>query len=305
MDAAPRTLGFETATRDGWTLRGDWLEPEGEPSAAVVLAHAMFVTRRTLERPAGKGLASTLASHGFAVLNADLRGHGQSGPRADEGASYTYDAFVQEDIPALVRAARARFPSKPVVLVGHSLGGHAATISAGLLPESAPDALVAIATNLWAPRFDRSAVRRFAKRTIFAGWRALAEKKGYFDPVPLRVGNNPEPLAYVRHFVRMYNEDRLASDDGAIDYQAALGRVRLPILSVASDGDRLLGHPDCVAAFFRACPGADVTHRRIVDFDHHGRAPNHMTLVTELESKPIWHEIGTWIEQRVVARAGG
>ncbi len=305
MDAAARKHPFEAMTRDGWTLHGDWLEPSVEASAVVVLAHAMFVNRKTLDRPTGAGLAATLASHGFAVLNADLRGHGQSGPRADQGAVYTYDAFVQEDIPALVRAARARFPNKLVVLVGHSLGGHAATISAGLLPESAPDALVAIATNLWAPRFDRSAVRRFAKRTIFAGWRALAERKGYFDPIPLKVGHNPEPLAYVRHFVRMYNEDRLASDDGTIDYQEALARVRLPILSIASDGDHLLGHPDCVSAFFRKCVRADVTERRIVDFDHHGRAPDHMSLVTDVASKPIWHEIGTWIEQRVAARAPG
>jgi predicted alpha/beta hydrolase len=297
MDSAPRKTSFETTTRDGWTLRGDWLEPACEPSAAVVLAHAMFVNRKTLDRPAGGGLASTLVGHGFAVLNADLRGHGESGPRADEGASYSYDAFVQEDIPALVRAARARFSNKPVVVVGHSLGAHAAAISAGLLPESAPDALVAIAGNLWAPQFDRSAVRRFAKKTIFAGWRALAEKKGYFDPAPLRVGNNPEPLAYVRQFVRMYNDDRIASDDGAIDYGDALARATLPIFSVASDGDRLLGHPDCVAAFFRACPRARVTHRRVVDFDHHGRAPDHMGLVTDLASKPIWHEIGTWIAE--------
>jgi predicted alpha/beta hydrolase len=305
MIGGVRRSAFEAKTGDGWTLRGDWLEPEAAPSAVVVLAHAMFVNRRSLDRPAGEGLASTLVQHGFAVQNADLRGHGQSGPRADEGASYTYDAFVQHDLPTLVGAARARLPDKPVVVVGHSLGGHAAVISAGIAPDAAPDALVAIATNLWAPQFDRSAVRKFAKKTIFAGWRALAERKGYFDPVPLRVGINPEPLAYVRHFVRMYDEDRLASDDGAVDYGAALAEVRLPILSVASDGDHLLGHPDCVAAFFRRCVHADVAERRIVDFDHGGRAPNHMTLVTDLASLPIWHEIGRWIEQRVAARPGG
>jgi predicted alpha/beta hydrolase len=303
MSQALSKSAFEIVTDDGWTLRGDAIEPASAPRAVLVLAHAMFVTRKTLDRPAGGGFASTLAGHGFAVMNADLRGHGQSGPRADQGASYTYDAFVEHDIPSLVRAARQRVPNVPVVVVGHSLGGHAAAIAAGLAPESAPDALVAVATNLWAPQFDKSSVRRLTKRLVFAGWRALAEKKGYFDPIPLKVGTNPEPLAYVRHFVRMYEEDRLASDDGKVDYQAALAKVTIPIFSVSSDGDRLLGQPDCVAAFFKTCVRAEVSHRRVVDFDHHGRAPNHMTLVTDVASKPLWHEIGAWIESRVARRA--
>jgi hypothetical protein len=70
---------------------------------------------------------------------------------------------------------------------------------------------------------------------------------------------------------------------------------------VASDGDRLLGHPDCVKSFFASCPRAAVTHRRVVDFDHGSRAPTHMTLVTDIVSRPIWHEIAVWIDARISA----
>src|SRR5262249_39387231 len=66
-------------TDDGRCLRAELLLPE-RPRAAAVLAHAMMVNRRTMDRPSGSGLASTLATHGLAVMNIDLRGHGESSP---------------------------------------------------------------------------------------------------------------------------------------------------------------------------------------------------------------------------------
>ncbi|HVY47676.1 MAG TPA: alpha/beta fold hydrolase, partial [Minicystis sp.] len=221
---------FEARTDDGVVLRGDVVLPEAPPRAVAVLAHAMMVTRRVMDRPSGAGLASALASRGLAVVNADLRGHGESGPRADEGATYAYDDFVTRDVTALVAAARARFPGLPVAVVGHSLGGHAAAIAAGLDPANAPDAIVALAANLWLPKLEPSRARRVLKRSMFAGWLRLAERKGYFDPRPLKLGNNPEPLAYIRQFVRMFEEDHITSADGRVDYEAALARARVPLL---------------------------------------------------------------------------
>jgi predicted alpha/beta hydrolase len=279
---------------DGWILHGDAIEV-AQPKAVCVLAHAMMVNRRTMDRPRGSGLASTLAERGIAVMNCDLRGHGESGPRADEGGRFAYDDFVQKDLPALVDAARARWPDLPVVLVGHSLGAHAGLIAAGLFPRAAPDALVSLAGNLWMPRLEPSVTRRLMKRSIFRAWLRAANRRGYFDPKPFRVGNTPEPLGYIRQFVDMFEADRLRSGDGALDYEAALAQPSIPVLSIASDGDRLLAHPECVRRFFELARRARVDERRVVDFDFHGRAPSHMGLVTDARSRPLWHEIATWI----------
>ena len=81
----------------------------------------MMVDRRTMDRPKGLGLASVLVAHGFAVLNMDFRGHGESVLRTRR--SFSFDDIVRNDVPALVFALRDRFPDLPRFLVGHSLGG--------------------------------------------------------------------------------------------------------------------------------------------------------------------------------------
>lgn len=305
MTTSPfETRPFRARTDDGAELRGDWLVPP-RPAAVAVTLHAMMVSRRTMDRPAGKGLASTLAEGGLAVANVDFRAHGESGPRTLEGGVGTYDDFVVHDIPASIAAARAAFPGLPVAVVGHSLGGHASLILSGLLPERAPDALVLLASNLWMPRTEPSALRRAQKRAVFEVWRAVTSALGVFDSPRLRVGTDAEPLALVEQFVTFYRDDRLLSRDGTIDYLAALARARLPVLAVSSEGDRLLAHPAAVRAFLDLAPAASVTHRVIRHGELGRRAPSHMGLVTEAACRPVWEEIARWIRGTLSPRNTG
>lgn len=289
----------ETWTEDGWRLRGELLWPAGEPVGAVALGHAMWVDRRTLDRPRGGGLASTLAGQGLAVLCFDLRGHGQSGPSAAEGAVYTYDDFVQRDVPAIVAAARARFPALGVTLVGHSLTGHAGMIAAGLLPDRAPDAIVGLAANMWVRRFDRGIARRAAKTAALLGWVGVTAPFGRFDARRLRVGTDPEPWAYVAHYLRMYRRGRLESADGRIDYLAAMARARVPVLSVTSEGDRWMARPDETRRFVDTMRDAPITHRVVTRADV-DPPPGHAGLVMHPSCKPIWREVAGWIRERAV-----
>lgn len=288
------TRPLRARTDDGFDLRGDWLVPS-RPVAVAVTLHAMMVSRRTMDRPAGKGLASALAEGGIAVANVDLRAHGESGPRTNEGAVATYDDFIVHDIPALIAAARAAFPGLPVAVVGHSLGGHATLIASGLLPDRAPDALVMIASNLWMRRTDPSALRRAQKWGTLTAWRAVAAAFGVFDAPRFGVGTDAEPRALVDQFAAFFRDDRLLSRDGTLDYEAALARARLPVLSVASEGDRLLAHPVAVRAFVDLAPHARATHRVIRHGEIGRPAPGHMGLVTEAACRPVWDDIARWL----------
>lgn len=280
---------------DGWLLRADLHAPPS-PAAVAVLAHAMMANRRTMDRPRGHGLASTLFARGLAVLNADLRGHGESGPSAREGGRWSYDDIVTRDIPACVAAARARFPGLCVTVVGHSLGGHAALIAAGLEPASAPDAIVGLAANMWLPRLDPSLFRRVGKRALMSAWLGVAALQGgRFDPRPLGLGSDAEPWPYVAQLVRTCVLDRLLSADGRVDYLAALARASVPYLSIASEGDSWLGNPDVIERWNRLLKNARITERRVRRGELGGHAPDHMGLVTSPASRPLWEEIATWI----------
>ena len=285
---------IEAQTDDGWVLRGELVQPDGRPVvAAAALGHAMMVDRRTMDRR-GAGVATTLAEHGIAALNFDLRGHGESGPSAREGGSFSYDAFVRFDVPAIVREARLAFPDLPVALVGHSLAGHAAMISAGLLPDRAPDGIVGFAPNLWLPRFEPRPTLRVLKGAILGAWATVTAPRGWFDPRTVKMGTSEIPWPYVWQFARNYLGGRLRSLDGRDDYVAALGRAELPVLGISSRGDRLLANPESVAAFLAAMKRARVSHRVIGDRDV-SPPPDHMELVLEPRVRPIWIECADFI----------
>ncbi|MBX3273164.1 MAG: alpha/beta hydrolase [Sandaracinaceae bacterium] len=287
MKTEPVTL----RTDDGWTLRGERLVDARAPVVAV-LGHAMMVDRRTLDRPAGAGLASTLHRAGIDVSWLDARGHGESGPRADEGARWSYDDVVRYDVPALVAHGRAIAAGRPVVIVGHSLIGHASMIAAGLVPDRAPDAIVAFAPNLWAPELEPSRARRAVKALTLASWHAVSRARGFFDAPALGMGPASEAEPYVRQFRDMWNARRLAG--GGDDYQAAMARARLDVLAFSSEGDRLFAHPASVERFAAHMTASRVEHVRL----RGEGAPDHMGFVTDPRSRGLWERAAAWIRAR-------
>lgn len=260
---------------DGWLLRG---ERRPGPGPVVVCGHAMMVDRRTLDRPRGEGLVSALAAAGLDVIAMDARGHGESGPSADEGGRWRYDDVVRRDVPAMVQLGREVAEGRPVYVLGHSLVGHAAVIAAGL--GEPPDGVVALAPNLWAPSLEPRRWARWAKAATLRVWHAVTRARGYWDAPGLGQGTDAEAEPYVGQFVEMWRDDRLG-------YEAALARARIPVLAWSSRGDRLLAHPDAVARFL-ALSAADVEHRVVDDLSHMG-------LVTRPEARPIWEASAAWM----------
>lgn len=101
-------------TQDGWTIYADLY---GTGDRGVVLVHGGLLTRESWEQQARE-----LVSVGFRVLAIDLRGFGQSktGPQGQ-----TPDEGKRFDVLAAIRYLR-KSSSKPVAIVGASMGGDAA-----------------------------------------------------------------------------------------------------------------------------------------------------------------------------------
>jgi pimeloyl-ACP methyl ester carboxylesterase len=93
----------------------------------VVLSHGMGDRRQ-----AYRFLAPKLAQAGYRVVNADLRGHGESsmGWKSVTGKDAISRTDVAGDLLALIRHLGG-----PAVIVGHSISGGAATIAAAEQPD--------------------------------------------------------------------------------------------------------------------------------------------------------------------------
>lgn len=283
---------------DGSALWGELILPTGAggPRSAVVLSHAMMVDRRTLDQPAGQGLLSQLVAAGAAVLWLDQRGHGQSRPHPAEGASWDYDALVADTGVAAAYLAE-RFPETQRVAVGHSLFGHVALAyqarHAATQVGVGFDRLVLLAANVWLRELEPLAWRWRLKCLSFAAMQAASAPLGYLPVRRLRLGTADESHPYLAQMGSWQETGDWCSQDG-FSYLQALGQVRAEVLSVASEGDKLLAVPVCQLRLASRISGP-LTHITVGERFGYACAPDHMGLVLDRRLVPLWREVAHWV----------
>ena len=286
----------ETVTRirteDGATLVVERREPAGAARAVVLLSHAMMASRRSLDRPRGRGLASTLVDAGFRVLLADLRGHGDS--RAKAGHAVTYDDLVRFDAPSLARHARDVAEGLPVIAVGHSLFGHVSLCARGL-GRMDLDAIAVLGANTWERDAEPSRIAWAMKRASLEAAYALARVCGRFPARAIGAGSDDESTAYFGQFARWAREGRYDSMDRRDDYARAVAHVDVPVLAIGSARDRWLAPPHQVEAFARRIPD-----HRVLILRGKG-APTHVGLGCTLAGLPAWRAVVAFVDEVIVA----
>ena len=100
---------------DGTRLYWQSWRPDGTPTALLFVIHGL---KDHSERYAA--MAAELNARGIAVAAFDLRGHGRS-----EGRRAWVRRFEEylDDAELVLRTVRHEYPSTPLFLFGHSMGG--------------------------------------------------------------------------------------------------------------------------------------------------------------------------------------
>lgn len=104
--------------RDGYPLAGQLWLPAGQPLGSVIVSSATGVQSRFYAKYAG-----FLRERGYAVLTYDYRGIGGSRPASLRGVMIRWRDWGDLDFDAAVRWMRQRDPERPLVAIGHSIGG--------------------------------------------------------------------------------------------------------------------------------------------------------------------------------------
>jgi acylglycerol lipase len=179
--------------RDGLDIFAQGWEPTmPKPKAVVCLVHGHgeHTSRYT-------HVAEAFGKEGFVLFGADLRGHGRSG--GARGHISSIEDFMQ-DIDVLLQQAHARYPSLPIILYGHSVGG-ILVLHYGLLRKPEVRGVIAASSAL------HTAVEQQKIKVM------MAKVLGSLLPnTSIESGLDPKSISRDEKVVQAYIEDPLVHD---------------------------------------------------------------------------------------------
>jgi acylglycerol lipase len=255
--------------------------PAGAPRAVVAICHGF-------NSHSGHYLwvADQLVAKGFAVCALDLRGRGKS-----EGERYFINKFHEyiSDVDGMIKIAKARDPSLPVFLLGHSAGGVISssyaldygTNLAGLICES-------FAFRVYAPDFALSLLKGLGHLTPHLHVLRLPIKDFSRDPAVIEAMNN-DP--FVRDEVQpTLTVAEMWRADERLDLEFSL--ITLPVFIMHGTADKVT-RPEGSQKFFDNTGSADKTLKLYEGYAH--------DLLNDLGKETVMADIADWIGKRTPA----
>lgn len=272
--------------RDGLQLvRRRWPVPDARGS--VVLVHGIAEHSGRYAH-----VAAQLNAWGWSVDSYDQRGHGQSpGPR---GGLHRDDDLVA-DLGAVVAAVRAEQGDKPLLLLGHSMGGLVvACYVADLLEPRSPAGYTdvdGVIMSSPALRVD-GAIPLLARLAMVTIGRLLPDLR-------LRTGFDPRAICNDAAVVHRYREDPLVHDfisarlarfilEGGGYVRALAGQWAKPTLLMYAGSDHIV-QAQGSAEFAQMAP--PMVHAQC--FEHMAHE-----ILNEPDQVQAFHTMRVWLEQR-------
>jgi predicted alpha/beta hydrolase len=193
----------------------------------VVIWPAMGVPARYY-RP----FAQQLGIQGLSVVVVDLRGTGSSTPRPSRRSRYGY-AELTADVAAVLDALKPRTDTRPVILLGHSLGGQLCALHLALSGHGGVDGLALVAVGL--PWY-RSYHGR-SRLGVLGFTQAIAAATSVLGVWPGWGFGGRQARGVIRDWGYTARHGKFKTIDGT-DVPAALARVATPVLAISVDDDQ-------------------------------------------------------------------
>ena len=255
-----------------------WL-PEGPPSGVVVIAHGF--AEHTGRYAA---VAARLVADGIAVRAADHRGHGLS--EGKRTSLVSFDDYVA-DLTTVIAQSRARWPSRRVVLLGHSMGGLIA-LDLAIRPGGPLDGLV-LSAPAACPRdvskLTLAVGRALSRVAPNAGVLRLPLNRISRDPAVLDAYNN-DPLVFRTPIRARLGAEML----GAMErVEAGLPTLRTPLLVMQGTADALVD-PGCGPHVYDRAGSADKTLKMYDGLWHE--------IFNEPERDHVLADLAAWLRSR-------
>jgi len=221
------------------------------------------------------------ASRGFTIFALELRGMPQSSTTDVRAEDFGYAHVLDVDLPAVV----AQSPlEKPFVLAGHSLGGQLSMLYAGR-DHGDVSAVVTIASGSSHPSTLPTLAGRSVRRTQVAIIGVTSRLLGYHPGDRLRFGGR-QPRRMIGDWAHEARTGTYRLAGSSRDDESALSGIRVPVLMVTLEGDRLIS-PAAAAHLANRATGVTVETRHVLHteaIDHFRWARKHPRIVADAVS---------------------
>lgn len=295
----------------------------------VLLCHGVFVNSSLFNFGEDSGLARFLAQEGFDVWNLSLRGSGRSlKPLKGGPKSWTLDDMIEKDVPAVIRYVLKESRSRSVIWLGYEMGG---LLAYGYLAKKGETALAALVTIGSPTTFihpEQEPIKNLLRledsptlKKVFLYLNTPFLARLFIPLVP-----KIEDLFYNRdnvedeikekvldemlleispgvldHLLVIIRRGEFVSANGEFSYRKNLSGIRIPILLIGGEGDKL-SPPEAIRTVYKAVGSADRTIRVFGPRSKDSLAYGHIDLILGKRAREeLFPVIGRWLRPR----AGG
>jgi predicted alpha/beta hydrolase len=279
---------------DGYRLAAREYSAAGVSRGAVLIVSAMAVPQSFYA-----DLARWLAGKGWLVVTFDYRGMGDSAPRSLRGFEADVLTWARLDCAAALAFTSGLAAGRPLVWIGHSLGGQIFAMTPG---NEAVAAAVTVASGVGYWRENAYPLRRYS----WWLWHLIVPVAtaicGYFPGRTLRIiGDLPEGA--IRQWSRWCRHPEYAVGVEGEAMRELYRALSLPMLSVSLTDDEYMSEKN-VAVLHGFYANARLTMRRYSPEQLGIRRIGHFGFFRVEAGQQLWPALVDWIAGAVSGGSG-
>lgn len=196
--------------------------------APTLLIYPAFGVKATYYKP----FAQQLSEKGITVITADLRGHGLSSVRPDAKNNYGFLEMIN-DLKAVSDYLKQENPKSKVYILGHSLGGQAASLAVAKYPDNFAGLAMIGSPNVYYKGWSDF---HYYRRKIGLNLLPLIGKIVSVLP-KFKIGGYYTTQKQMQEWGHTGQTGNYKVIGDETDYEAAMAKVTIPVLAIDIEGD--------------------------------------------------------------------